>query len=581
MPILVIEDEPRILAFVRRGLEAQGFVGGRRRDGATGLRRVSDRRYDLIVLDLLLPGLDGLAVLRELSRREPDAAGPDPLGTRGSADEASRLRAGARDYLAKPFALDELHRTRAGAASGDRRRASRSEIVLRVGSLALDVPGGARGSTAMSRISRIVSSTCSTILSATPARSSAARSCSRQSGAITSIRARTSSTSASGGCGRSSAPRRSRPFAMRGIALRRPNPVDVAWLGFAGANAAAMVRWQSWETIPFHFIWVSLTLLYGFRVWRPLPTAIVLTAVCVVTGLLIGMDVRSGTQELGELTEVPLMSGMFLAMVWHARRRQQAAHDVERIAENRARLLERQERFLHDVTHELRTPVTIARGHLELLGWEQPSSPELAVALDELGRIERIINRLLFLAKTERPDFLTKREIDAETFVEDVFLRWSDVVARVWRLGPVAQGTLAADDEALRTALDALLENAVKHTEPHEVIELRTRVESGSLLVEVADEGSGIPAEDLDRIFARFARVDDARNREAGGVGLGLAIVDAIARAHDGRGRGVPAGPRVTLHALHPGLHGGQALACGCGRRARGPRARTVVSRDS
>ena len=119
--------------------------------------------------------------------------------------------------------------------------------------------------------------------------------------------------------------------------------------------------------------------------------------------------------------------------------------------------------------------MTIARGHLELLRWEHPASPELAVALDELARIERIIARLLLLAKAERPDFLAPREIDVETFVEDVFVRWSDVAPRVWRLGPVAAGTLCADEEALRTALDALLENAVKHTEPHEAIELRAR----------------------------------------------------------------------------------------------------------
>jgi signal transduction histidine kinase len=304
---------------------------------------------------------------------------------------------------------------------------------------------------------------------------------------------------------------------------------------FAGANLAAMARWESWETIPFHFIWVSLTLLYGFRVWRLLPTAIVLTGVCITTAILIVRDVRAGTQEWGELTEVPLMSAMFLAMVWHARRRQQAVHVAEAIAENRAELLERQDRFLHDVTHELRTPVTIARGHLELLGLERPGAPELGIALDELGRIDRIINRLLLLAKTERPDFLAKREIDVETFVEDVFLRWSDVIARVWRLGPVAQGSLRADDEALRVALDALLENAVKHTESHEAIEVRTRVEGGALIFEVVDEGSGIPTDHADRIFNRFARGDDARNRAAGGVGLGLAIVDAIARAHGGR----------------------------------------------
>src|SRR5438105_1352391 len=71
MPILVIEDEPRILAFVRRGLEAEGFSVDAAGDGATGLRRARAGRYDLVVLDLLLPGLDGLTVLRELARTVP------------------------------------------------------------------------------------------------------------------------------------------------------------------------------------------------------------------------------------------------------------------------------------------------------------------------------------------------------------------------------------------------------------------------------------------------------------------------------------------------------------------------------
>src|SRR6266536_3234344 len=154
----------------------------------------------------------------------------------------------------------------------------------------------------------------------------------------------------------------------------RPNPVDLAWGAFAAANFVAMLRWESGETVPFHFIWGSLTLLYGFRVWNPLPTALVLLGVCASAAVLIVLDVHHGTQEWGELTEVPLMSAMFLAMVWHARRRQEAIRVAETIADNRARLLERQERFLHDVTHELQTPVTIARGHLELLEWEHPSS---------------------------------------------------------------------------------------------------------------------------------------------------------------------------------------------------------------
>ena len=321
---------------------------------------------------------------------------------------------------------------------------------------------------------------------------------------------------------------------MWAIGSRRPNAVDLGWFAFACANVVGMLRWESWETVPFHFIWVSLTLLYGFRVWRPLPTGLVLTGVCATTSFLIIRDVHHGTQEWGELTEVPLMAAMFLAMVWHARRRQQAMRAVEAIAENRARLLERQERFLHDVTHELRTPVTIARGHLELLGWDHPDSAELVVALDELARIERIINRLLLLAKVDRPDFLAESAIDVEPFVEDVFVRWSDVAPRVWRLGHVAHGTVEADAEALRAALDALLENAVKHTEPYETVELGARSAGHELVFEVADGGRGVPEESVERIFDRFARVDDARNRSTGGAGLGLAIVAAIAHAHGG-----------------------------------------------
>jgi signal transduction histidine kinase len=320
----------------------------------------------------------------------------------------------------------------------------------------------------------------------------------------------------------------------------RPKPIDFAWVAFALANVAAMAIWESWETIPFHFIWVSLTLLYGFRVWPLLPTFGVLAAVCAVTAYLITADIHNGTQTAGELTEVPLMTSMFLAMVWHGNRRQVAVRRAEALAESRATLLEKQERFLQDVSHELRTPVTIARGHLELLDVENPGSPDLAIVADELARLDGIIARLLLLAKADRPDFLVPGAIDVEAFLEDVFVRWSDVTPRVWRLGPTASGELRGDEQALRTALDALIENAVKHTERTETIELRASAVEGGLALEVADSGRGIPPDALEHVFERFARADDARNRTVGGVGLGLAIVAAIATAHGGRCAAVP-----------------------------------------
>jgi signal transduction histidine kinase len=320
---------------------------------------------------------------------------------------------------------------------------------------------------------------------------------------------------------------------------RRPRAapwVELAWFAFAAANLVAMGLLPSWETIPFHFIWISLTLVYGFRVWRPAATGLVLTGVAAGTGALILSDTFSGEQLWGELFEVPLMSAMFLAMVWHARRRQDAVRKLEDESAERAGLLAQQKRFLHDVSHELRTPVTIARGHLEVLqrvsGTE---SQEVEIALDELGRIESILDRLLLLAKSKQPDFVVPGPIEIDAFLEDVFLRWSEVVPRAWTLGELPHGILHADQEALRIALDALLDNAVKHTSEGDAISLSCRAAGGSLAIEVADEGDGIPQDALDRIFDRFARADSARSRAQGGAGLGLAIVDAIMKAHGGR----------------------------------------------
>src|SRR5215471_16038229 len=368
---------------------------------------------------------------------------------------------------------------------------------------------------------------------------------------MTSTRARTSWTSACAGCGRSSVlTRESKQCGMRVTGWLRRNPLEAAWAVFAVVNWVAMIAWPDWETIPFHFVWISLTFVYGVRVWRTQTMSLVLLVVILATGASIFADAFAGIQLWGELFEVPLMSAMFLAMVWHAQRRQSALAELQGVAEMRASLLERQERFLHDASHELRTPVTIARGHLELLRREQPDSPELEVALDELGRMERIVERLLLLAKSEQQGFAFE-EIDVEAFLSDLFIRWSEVAPRAWRLDVDLVGRLRADPEALRNALDALLENAVKYTDPGDSIELAAHAEgAGGVVIEVSDSGSGVPPEALPHIFDRWARADSARTRERGGAGLGLAIVAAVARAHGGR-CSVNALPQGTAFRIH------------------------------
>jgi signal transduction histidine kinase len=326
---------------------------------------------------------------------------------------------------------------------------------------------------------------------------------------------------------------------MRPDALEWPNRerwIDVAWVLFSLANLAAMLLIPSWETVPFHFIWVSLTVLYGFRVWRTRPTLTVLAVVMLTTGAFIGIDYSRGAQPLDEITEVPLMAAMFVAMVWHARRRLSAMEETERVSMENLRLLERERRFVQDASHELRTPITVALGHTELIQ-RRATDPTIVddvdVIADELARLRRLVDGLLLLAGTEDPQQLHLVPVDVAEIVVDAFRRWA-ATPRRWVLGAAEEAIVLADRDRLAVAFDALIENAVQHTREQDTIEVAVRRREGTAVVSFRDTGTGIPDEDLDRIFDRFARADPGRSRHTGGFGLGLSIVRAIVEAHLG-----------------------------------------------
>jgi signal transduction histidine kinase len=328
-----------------------------------------------------------------------------------------------------------------------------------------------------------------------------------------------------------------------GLARARSGWVDIAWAAFAVANLLAMRLLPSWQTVPFLAIWVSLTLIYGFRLWRLQPTILTLAAVTLATGGIIGVQVLKGQQDADYLAEVPLIALMFLVMVWHGRRRQAAIserlaamEELQRVSQENLRLLEQQRQFLQDASHELGTPITVALGHAELIeraAADQAVAADARVVAGELARLRRLTNRLLLLASAGNPDFLQRAPVAVDSVVLDALDRWGPVPRR-WRLGEVAEATVLADLDRLVVALDALLENAVAHTGEGDLIEIGVRLEDGYAVFTVTDSGCGIPEGELSRIFGRFARAEPYRSREAGGFGLGLPIVQAIAQAHHG-----------------------------------------------
>ena len=323
------------------------------------------------------------------------------------------------------------------------------------------------------------------------------------------------------------------------LALRWPfSPIalDVIWGVFSALNLIAIYRFAYWETVPFHFIWISLTLLYGFRSWPTRPTMWILSAVMVTTASGIALDVWRGTEPREELTEVPLMAAVFVATVWHSQRKLAAERSARLISEHNARLLTDQRQFLQDAAHQLRTPITIALGHAELLATDlagEQQGEDIGVVISELSRLRRISDRLLLIAAAGDPAFLHAENVQLDQLITDHVRRWRPTIGQRLQTGTLDPVTVRADRERLGLALDALIENAVRHTSSDGAIRLSVIRDylGTSVKIVVADEGTGIPGDQLPLIFDRFRTSDGGRS---GGTGLGLPLVRAVAHAHGG-----------------------------------------------
>jgi signal transduction histidine kinase len=333
---------------------------------------------------------------------------------------------------------------------------------------------------------------------------------------------------------------------------------EVIWCAFVTLNLAGMLIFRDWATVPFHFIWISLSLIYGWRVWPLRATSVSLALIAVITALTESVDIMSGNQALDELTEIPLMAAVFAAMVIFVRRSVAAREEISRVYEHNVGLLEYTRDLIRHASHIVRTPLTIALGYAEII---QRTTDDLTaghdaeVVVDELMRLKQATDRLLELATSQQPDFVRPAAASIRELLTDICDRWSADGAQVC-LAEVDDGVFPFDADRLKEALSELIDNAVAETtaSPGAPIEISAREDGDCEVIAVADRGPGIREDDGKTIFERFTRADGNRKR---GAHLGLPIVTAIAEAHGGSvgvrdrpGGGAIVELRLPLH--HP-----------------------------
>jgi len=219
--------------------------------------------------------------------------------------------------------------------------------------------------------------------------------------------------------------------------------------------------------------------------------------------------------------------------------------DFDRMAERIEGLVESQSRLLKDVSHELRSP--LARLSVALGLAQQKAAPEIEPSLQrielEADRLNQLIQRLLTIARLESgTDGVRKTKLPLRELVDEVARDAEyETPGRSCRVTANASDEflVEGDPELLRSAIENVVRNATRYTAEGTVVEIRlerqTNEKGAEVVLRVLDSGPGVPNDDLEKIFQPFYRLDDARNRQTGGAGLGLSIAQRAVRLHGGQ----------------------------------------------
>lgn len=232
-----------------------------------------------------------------------------------------------------------------------------------------------------------------------------------------------------------------------------------------------------------------------------------------------------------------------------------------------------QKQFVSDASHELRTPIAVIQGYVNMLqrwGKEDPEVLDegISAIAQETESMKDLVESLLFLARHDKKTLMMEMtRFDALEVAEELHREAAMVTPEdTFVLSPAESCMIEADRNMIKQVMRILCDNAVKYTPKGGTVTIGVKHENGWCTLSVSDNGPGIPAEELPKIFERFYRSDSARKSEGGGHGLGLSIARIIVKAHGGKLRvRSKVGDGSTFFVVLPekqrGMHGGEQTA--------------------
>lgn len=287
------------------------------------------------------------------------------------------------------------------------------------------------------------------------------------------------------------------------------------------------------ETALYRVLIIALTLIEAARIWTLL-----------IRGESISRRALRPIREIAETARGLTASNLSERIEIHGEKNEllELTHVLNDMLDRIEAAYNTQKQFVSDASHELRTPIAVIQGYADMLarwGKKDPEVMEEAIAAirSEAAGMKELVEQLLYIARHDKESApYEKIYFDAAELVEETYrdTRLIDKKHRI-RYGDMHRAIVLGDRAALKQALRVFVDNAVKYTPEGGTVTLSCRKEEGFCRITVADTGIGVAEKELQSIFERFYRADQARGGEIGGHGLGLSIARIIVRAHGGK----------------------------------------------